>query len=206
MDLQWTVYVQQVGTGELTKVGSVGRPIDGASVADFGLSIPEGRALLASLQQVLAQDQVLAYDERRRRCRHCGAYRRIKDWRPRSIATGLGQVEVRVPRVVSCLCTPEPLDEDDEPINLRFTECPIDPVLPRSRTLEAHTCAPSMGRRPAIAVLRDRSPTWPVFATFAMPQCARSRLHAASTSRTRSFTSAGTPAAESRRVHGICAL
>lgn len=142
MDLQWTVYVQQEGTSELVKVGSVGRPIDGATIADFGLSIPEGRALLASLQQVVTQDQVAAFDERRRCCRHCGTYRRIKDWRPRSVATGLGLVKVRVPRVVSCLCTPEPLDEDGEPIDLRFSECPIDAVLPRRRTPEvAYLCA-----------------------------------------------------------------
>jgi hypothetical protein len=130
------------GASELVKVGSVERPIDGATIADFGLSISEGRKLLARLQQVVAQDQAMAYDQRRRRCRHCGAFRRIKDWRSRSIATGLGQVTIRVPRVVSCLCTPEPLDEDGEPIGLRFTECPIEPVLPQRRTPElAYLCA-----------------------------------------------------------------
>ncbi|MBE0548088.1 MAG: ISKra4 family transposase [Rubrivivax sp.] len=142
MDLQWTVFVQKRGATELVKIGSVGRPVNGAAAADFGLSIPEGRALLASLQQVVGQHQVAAYDELRRRCRRCGRYRRIKDWRYRTIATGLGQVKVRVPRVVSCLCTPEPLDEDDQPISLRFTECPVDRVLPRGRTPEvAYLCA-----------------------------------------------------------------
>lgn len=40
-----------------------GSTIDGATVADFRISIPAGRALLASLQQVVAQDQAFAYDE-----------------------------------------------------------------------------------------------------------------------------------------------
>ncbi|MEO8807497.1 MAG: hypothetical protein ABI433_15560 [Burkholderiaceae bacterium] len=42
MDLQWAVYVQQVGTGELMKVGSVDRPIDGATAVSFrqGCLIP----------------------------------------------------------------------------------------------------------------------------------------------------------------------
>lgn len=56
MDPQWTVCGQHGKTGKLVTVGSVDRPIDGATVADFGLSIPEGRALLTSLQQLVAQD------------------------------------------------------------------------------------------------------------------------------------------------------
>ena len=60
MDLQWTVFVQKGGGTELVKIGSVGRPVNGATAADFGLSIPEGHALLASLQQVVGQHQVTA--------------------------------------------------------------------------------------------------------------------------------------------------
>ncbi|MBS0343232.1 MAG: MFS transporter [Proteobacteria bacterium] len=72
------------------------------------------------------------------------SYRRIKDRRPRVFATGLGEPHVRVPRVISCLCTPEPLndDDDDEPADLRFSECPIERLLPGRRTPEvAYLCA-----------------------------------------------------------------
>lgn len=49
----------------------------------------------------------------------CGSYRRIKDWRPRVFATGLGETPVRVvPRVISCRWTPERLDDDDGPADL----------------------------------------------------------------------------------------
>ena len=76
------------------------------------------------------------------RFRHCGKYRRIKDWRPRLFATRLGQVTVQVPRVISCLCTTEPLDDNDEPAQLRFSECSIEPLLPGRRTPElAYLCA-----------------------------------------------------------------
>ena len=91
------------------------RPIDSATVADFRLSLEEGRHLLKVLQEAVARSQIHAYDSARRCCRHCGAYRRIKDWRGRVVATSLGEVRVRVPRVFSCLCTPEPLDDDDLP-------------------------------------------------------------------------------------------
>ena len=159
MDLQWTIFVQRVGTDDPIAVGTVERPVKCATVADFGLSISEGRKLLANLQQIVAQSQIRAYDEHRRRCRHCGSYRHIKDWRPRTIATGLGEIKVRVPRVVSCLCTPEPLDDDDQPIDLRFSECPIEPLLPGRRTPEVtYLCAKqgaSMSYRNAARAVAD---------------------------------------------------
>ena len=106
-------------------------------MADFGLSLEEGRHLLKVLQETIVQSQIRAYDNARRRCRHCGTYRRIKDWRERLVTTTLGEVRVRVPRVVSCLCTPEPLDDDDLPTNLqRLSECPIHRLIPGRRTPE----------------------------------------------------------------------
>lgn len=57
-------------------------------------------------------------------------------------ATTLGEVHVRVPRVVSCLCTPEPLDDNDDPVDLRDSECPMEHLLPKRRTTElAYLCA-----------------------------------------------------------------
>ena len=57
-------------------------------------------------------------------------------------ATGLGEIHVRVQRVISCLCMPEPLDDDDEPVDLRFSECPIERMLPARRTPEvSYLCA-----------------------------------------------------------------
>jgi len=142
MDLQWIVYVQRQGSCDRVPLATLERALATATAGDFGLSIHEGRTLLAALQGVVAQDQIVAYDIHRRYCRHCGSYRRIKDWRPRTFATGLGEVHVRVPRVVSCQCTPEPLDDNDESIDLRFSECPIEQLLPARRTPElSYLCA-----------------------------------------------------------------
>lgn len=142
MALGWTVYMQPHGGGDAVPLATFRRPVKGATAADFGLSIAEGRELLVALQRSIAQSQIHAYDSHRRRCRHCGAYGRIKDWRPRMFATGLGEIRVRVPRVISCLCTPEPLDDDDDPASLRNSECPMERLLPKRRTPElAYLCA-----------------------------------------------------------------
>ena len=141
MELQWTIYLKRSGNAEAVQLATFDRPAIGATPADFGLSISEARQLLAALQQAVAQDQICAYDARRRCCRHCGRYRRIEDWRLRTFATGLGEIHVRVPRVISCLCTPEPLDDNDDPADLRFSECPIESLLPGRRTPEvAYLC------------------------------------------------------------------
>lgn len=142
MEKRWTVYVQREGSAKRVPLVRFRRPVDTATVSDFGLSIAEGRLLLRALQTAVAQDQVVAYDLQRRHCRHCGAYRRIKDWRPRVFATGLGEIRIRVPRVVSCLCSPEPLDDQDEPRDLRYSECSIETLLPSRRTPEvSYLCA-----------------------------------------------------------------
>jgi hypothetical protein len=142
MELHWKILLQRQGTDQPVPICSVKRPVNGATPADFGLSLAEARQLLATLQQLVTQDQINAYDKLRRNCRECGRYRRIKDWRPRTFSTSLGRVQVKVPRVVSCLCTPEPYDDNGDSISLRFSECPIEPLLPTRRTPElAYLCA-----------------------------------------------------------------
>ena len=95
--MRWTVLIRYEGAGqdgELRDVGCFVRPVDRAAPADFGLSLTEGRTLLRHLQSLVTQDQIRAYDIHRRRCRHCGRYRAIKDWRPRQFDTVLGRVRV----------------------------------------------------------------------------------------------------------------
>ncbi|WP_028215029.1 ISKra4 family transposase [Paraburkholderia mimosarum] len=142
MKLGWNILLQRQGTSDTIAVCTVQRPLIDATPADFGLSLVEGRQILAALQQLVAQDQINAYDRLRRNCRECGSYRRIKDWRSRTFATAIGKVQVKVPRVMSCLCTPEPYDENGDSVGLRFSECSIEPLLPTRRTPElTYLCA-----------------------------------------------------------------
>lgn len=148
MQMKWTIFIRYEGPGArdaLQEIGTFERPADSATAADFGLARAEGQALLTSLQSVVTQQQVYAYDERRRHCRHCGRYRRIKDWRPRVLDTALGRVQLRVPRGLSCQCTTEPLDDNDDLIDhLRYSECPIESLLPKRKTRE-----PSVSGQPS---------------------------------------------------------
>ena len=141
--MQWTVSVKRDGDAQGVALATFTRPVDGATVADFGLSLEEGRHLLRTLQEAVTQSQICAYDCARRCCRHCGTYRRIKDWRDRVITTCLGEVRLRVPRVVSCLCTAEPLDDDDLPTARQcLSENPIRRLIPGRRTPElSYLCA-----------------------------------------------------------------
>ena len=75
MQVKWTILIRSEGPGandKLQEIGRFERPADRATVADFGLSRAEGQTLLANLQQVVTQQQVYAYDARRRHCRYCG--------------------------------------------------------------------------------------------------------------------------------------
>ncbi|MDZ5455658.1 hypothetical protein [Azohydromonas lata] len=56
MEHQWTVLVQQQGgtACEPVVVGTFRRRVDGATPADFGLSLAEGQALVQSVQHQVA--------------------------------------------------------------------------------------------------------------------------------------------------------
>lgn len=54
-----------------------------------------------------------------------------------------GDIKVRVPRVISCLCTPEPLDDNDDSADLRFSECPIEVCYRGDVRRSSHTCVRS---------------------------------------------------------------
>jgi len=91
---KWNILLQRQGTSDTITVCTVQRPLIDATPADFGLSLVEGRQILAALEQLVAQDQINAYDRLRRNSRECGSYRRIKDWRSRTCATAIGKIRL----------------------------------------------------------------------------------------------------------------
>jgi len=74
------------------------RPGDLGDLADLGLTHAEGKELLARVQQAVVAAQGRAHAAHRPACRICGGACRIKDYRPRRIATLFGAVTVRLPR------------------------------------------------------------------------------------------------------------
>jgi hypothetical protein len=73
----------------------IDRPDDLGDVADLGLTLSEGKQLLAEVQQAVVAAQSWDHAARRPKCRTCGSACHVKDYRPRRIATLFGPVTRR---------------------------------------------------------------------------------------------------------------
>ena len=71
---------------------------------DLGLSIAEGKALMAAVQRQVVDVQVASWTERHRCCAACGARRRSKGSYPVTFMTLYGDVRLRSPRLRRCSC------------------------------------------------------------------------------------------------------
>src|SRR3712207_134549 len=76
----------------------IARPGDLTDLASLGLTLAEGKRLLAGVQREIGAAQARVHAARRPECRGCGAACRVKDYRHHAIATLFGQVAVRLPR------------------------------------------------------------------------------------------------------------
>ena len=76
----------------------IARPDDLADLAGLGLTLAEGKRLLAGLQREIVAAQARLHAMRRPECRGCDDVCRVKDYRHHAIATLFGQVAVRLPR------------------------------------------------------------------------------------------------------------
>lgn len=75
------------------------------NVADLGLSLAEGRALLAETQTTLVSQQVAGWLSGHMSCRQCGAQLAHKDSRSIIVRTVFGKVQATSPRLLVCDCT-----------------------------------------------------------------------------------------------------
>ena len=71
---------------------------------DLGLSIAEGKALLAAVQHQTVVAQVAEWAKRHRCCATCGERRRVKGSYPTTFHTLYGDVELNSPRPHRCAC------------------------------------------------------------------------------------------------------
>ena len=70
----------------------------------LGLTVAEGKALLASVQAVVVEQQAAAYLEQHRPCETCGTPHRSKEPRQSTVNTVFGPVPVPNPRWHRCAC------------------------------------------------------------------------------------------------------
>ena len=103
--MEWVLRL--VGTGvdgqsQSFDVMEISRPDGVSDIANLGLTLAEGKRLLAGVQQVVVAVQVDSHAMRRPDCQSCGGRCHVKDWRRHWIATLFGEVRVQLPRF---LCT-----------------------------------------------------------------------------------------------------
>jgi hypothetical protein len=97
----WIVRLVKAGADgekQCADVLKISRPDDLGDIAKLGLTLAEGKLLLANLQQEIVAAQAKGHAVRRPDCRSCGEVCRVKDYRNHVVATLFGQVTVRLPR------------------------------------------------------------------------------------------------------------
>jgi hypothetical protein len=105
--MRWRIMLELAGPDGMPQrheVGSGERLPTGHTTATLGLSLKEGKAILAAVQCHLVAAQVDEHCRNRRRCDRCGAQRPLKDLRSRRLASLFGVVAVRAPRFGPCRC------------------------------------------------------------------------------------------------------
>ena len=106
--MAWIVKLVSIGAAgdeRSTEVMRIARPDDLTDLATLGLTLAEGKQLLAGVQQELVAAQARRHAARRPACRGCCSTTcRVKDYRQHAIATLFGQVAVRLPRYCCVGC------------------------------------------------------------------------------------------------------
>src|SRR3954470_4377143 len=103
----WIVKLVSIGAAgdeRSTEVMRIARPDDLTDLATLGLTLAEGKQLLAGVQQELVVAQARRHAARRPACRSCSTTCRVKDYRQHAIATLFGQITVRLPRYCCVGC------------------------------------------------------------------------------------------------------
>ena len=89
-------------TGAAEEVATFEKATDRAE--DVGLSLADGKALLAAVQRRVIKAQADTWTGRHRRCEACGTHRRCKGSYPILFRTLYGDVPIASPRLHRCAC------------------------------------------------------------------------------------------------------
>src|SRR5277367_6785804 len=85
-------------------VMEISRPDGVGDIANLGLTLAEGKRLLAGVQQGVVAAQAASHATQRPDCRSCGGRCHVKDWQLYRIATLFGAVKVQLPRFLCVGC------------------------------------------------------------------------------------------------------
>jgi hypothetical protein len=87
-----------------TDLAEICRPEGLGDIASLGLTLPEAKQLLASVQRAVGSAQADSHGLRRPCCSACNRKCHLKDWRGHHIATLFGAVTVPLPRFRCTAC------------------------------------------------------------------------------------------------------
>ena len=135
--MKWRVVLELTGPDGTVGIHEVS---GGAAVVEYaprmiGLTLADGKHMLATVQRHLVQAQTQDHCHRRRRCQRCGVQRPLKDVRPRRLVSLFGTVEVRAPRFTPCRCA----------VTCRRTLSPVGEIMPDRCTPEYERVVAKMG-------------------------------------------------------------
>ena len=105
--MAWIVRLVNIGVDReerFADVMTINRPDDLDDIANLGLTVADGKRVLASLQQEIVAAQARNHSVQRPDCRNCSGVCHVKDYRNHAVATHLGQVTVRLPRFRCAEC------------------------------------------------------------------------------------------------------
>jgi len=121
--MEWRVTIELNGADGTKRTHEVARggDTDSHSPLDpLGLTLDDGKTLLAGVQRHLVQARVAEYSALRRHRSHCRGLRPLKDTRTRRLSLLFGMVEVPAPRFKPCRCA----------VAARSTRCPASELMP----------------------------------------------------------------------------
>lgn len=135
--MKWRVVLELVGADRTIAVHELG---GGAAVAEYaprsiGLTLAQGKQIVAETQRHLVRAQTAEHCRRRRVCQRCQATRPLKDVRSRRLVTLFGTVAVKAPRFKPCQCA----------VTCRRTLSPVAEIMPDRCTPEYERMLAKMG-------------------------------------------------------------
>src|ERR1700761_7562877 len=92
------------GTMQSQEVARSGCTAPYSTLDPLGLTLNDGKTLLAGVQRHLVQARGAEYSALRHRCSHCQSLRPLKDTRARRLNSLFGTIEVAAPRFKPCRC------------------------------------------------------------------------------------------------------
>ena len=135
--MRWRVMLELVGEDGTVSVRELsgGAPVAEYAPRTIGLTLAEGKQILAATQRHLVQAQTEDHCRRRRVCQRCQARRPLKDVRSRRLVSLFGTVAVKAPRFKPCQCA----------VTCRRTLSPVAEIMPDRCTPEYERVLAKMG-------------------------------------------------------------